>query len=238
VNTQKKILVFTATYNEVDNIVDFINSVRNQSKNLDVLIIDDNSPDNTALKIRNLQKEIENLKLIVRDNKKGLDSAHKMAYDYAIKKNYNYLITMDADFSHDPSELNNFVKKLEDSPFVIGSRYVKGGKCLMTGSRLVMSKIGNKLIKYVSGIKCNEFTTSYRGFNLDKLKGFHLNLVTTKGYSFFMGTMFVIQKMKFEIKEIPIIFKDREKGISKIPKIEIFRTLTNLIILTFKNKLN
>ena len=86
------------------------------------------------------------------------------------------------------------------------------------------------LIRLEKG-RVNLFTTT---FNLDKLKGFHLNLVTTKGYSFFMGTKFVIQKMKFEINEIPIIFKDREKGISKIPKIEIFRTLTNLIILTFK----
>jgi len=101
--------------------------------------------------------------------------------------------------------------------------------------RLLLSKYGNLLIKYVLRIKCNEFTTSYRGFNLKKLKNFDLNLVKTKGYSFFMGTIYEIAKAKYEIKEIPIIFKDRVKGYSKIPKLEILRTLKNLFILSMKN---
>ena len=141
---------------------------------------------------------------------------------------------MDADLSHNPIELTNFVKNLEDYPFVIGSRYIKGGKCLMKGSRLLTSKIGNLVIKYISGIKSNEFTTSYRGFDIKKLKDFHLNDVKQTGYSFFMGTLFEISKKKFTIKEIPITFYDREKGVSKIPKLEIFRTLKNLITFIFK----
>ena len=141
---------------------------------------------------------------------------------------------MDADLSHNPIELTNFVKNLEDYPFVIGSRYIEGGKCLMKGSRLMMSKIGNLVIKYFSRIKSNEFTTSYRGFDIKKLKDFHLNDVKQTGYSFFMGTLFEISKKKFTIKEIPITFYDREKGVSKIPKLEIFRTLKNLIIFIFK----
>ena len=106
----------------------------------------------------------------------------------------------------------------------------------MSGKRLVMSKFGNKLIKNILQINSNEFTTSYRGFNLSKLKNFHLNKVNNKGYSFFMGTLFEIDKLGYEIKEIPIIFKDRQKGFSKIPKIEIFRTLKNLFILFLKKK--
>ncbi len=141
---------------------------------------------------------------------------------------------MDADLSHDPKELNNFVKNLENFPFVIGSRYILGGKCLMKGSRLIMSKIGNKVIKFFSGINCNEFTTSYRGFNIRKLENFHLNNVKENGYSFFMGTLFEINKKNFAIKEIPITFADRKKGVSKIPKLEIFRTLINLIVFIFK----
>ena len=202
------------------------------------MIIDDNSPDKTKDIINNLKKDISFLNLIVREKKLGLDTAHKMAYAYAINNNYDYLITMDADLSHDPKELPNFVKNLNEYPFVIGSRYISGGKCLMKGSRLVMSKIGNLFIKFISGIKCNEFTTSYRGFDIKNLKNFHLNDVTESGYSFFMGTLFEINKKKFPIKEIPIIFTDREKGVSKIPKLEIFRTLKNLITYFVKKIFN
>ena len=143
---------------------------------------------------------------------------------------------MDADLSHDPKELPKFVKNLNSFPFVMGSRYSSGGKCLMKGSRLIMSKFGNKLIKILSGIKSNEFTTSYRGFNVKKLKNFDLNNVKSKGYSFFMGTLFELEKNNIEIKEIPITFNDRKKGVSKIPKIEILRTLKNLFFLTLNKR--
>ena len=158
-----------------------------------------------------------------------LDTAHKFAYEYAIKYNYDYLITMDADLSHDPKELMNFVRNLDENPFVIGSRYILGGKCEMKGTRLMISKIGNLVIKIFSKINSNEFTTSYRGFNVKKLKNFHLNDVKETGYSFFMGTLFELEKKNFYIKEIPITFADREQGVSKIPKLEIFRTIKNLI---------
>ena len=232
----KRILVFTASYNEKENIKKLILKIKDCLPEASILIIDDNSPDQTKEIIKELQKNISQLELIVREKKLGLDSAHRQAYEYATKNQYNYLITMDADLSHDPKELNNFIKNLENFPFVIGSRYISGGKCLMKGSRLVMSKIGNKVIKFFSGINCNEFTTSYRGFNIDKLENFHLNNVNENGYSFFMGTLFEINKKKFAIKEIPIIFADRAKGISKIPRLEIFRTLKNLIVYIFKKK--
>ena len=234
--SNKRILVFTASYNEKENIKKLILKIKECLPEASILIIDDNSPDQTKEIIKELQKNISQLELIVREKKLGLDSAHRQAYEYAIKYQYNYLITMDADLSHDPKELNNFIKNMENFPFVIGSRYVLGGKCLMKGSRLVMSKIGNKVIKFFSGINCNEFTTSYRGFNINKLENFHLNDVSESGYSFFMGTLFEINKRKFAIKEIPITFADRTKGVSKIPRLEIFRTLKNLIVYIFKKK--
>ena len=138
------------------------------------IIIDDNSPDKTQQKIIELKKEINLLNLIVREKKMGLDTAHKLAYEFAVKQKFKYLITMDADLSHDPNELINFIRNLEKNSFVIGSRYIRGGKCLMKGSRLLMSKLGNIVIKFFSRIDCNEFTTSYRGVNNNKLKGFHL----------------------------------------------------------------
>ena len=116
-------------------------------------------------------------------------------------------------------------KYLETHEFVIGSRYVEGGSCLMSGKRLVMSKFGNKLIRKILQINSNEFTTSYRGFNLKMLEDFHLKNVDSKGYSFFMESIYLINSKKVLIKQIPIHFKNRQKGKSKIPKIEMFRTL-------------
>ncbi len=234
---KKKVLIFTATYNEKDNIEQLIRSIIDYNSEADIFIIDDNSPDHTFDNIKDLQKEFSNIFLKIRSSKSGLDTAHKEAYEFAILNGYDYLITMDADLSHDPKEINSFINYLNDFPFVIGSRYVKGGRCLMSGKRLAMSKFGNKLIRNILQINSNEFTTSYRGFNISKLKNFHLNKVNNKGYSFFMGTIFEIDKLGYEIKEIPIIFKDRQKGFSKIPKIEIVRTLKNLLILFFKKKI-
>tara|TARA_B100000575_G_C22892537_1_gene519313 strand:+ start:13 stop:723 length:711 start_codon:yes stop_codon:yes gene_type:complete len=225
---KERVLVFTACYNEKQNIEKLILEIKSNLPDSYILIIDDNSPDQTQNVVKILQNKILNLKLLVREKKLGLDTAHKLAYDYAIQNKFDFLITMDADLSHDPKELRNFVKWLKEYPFVIGSRYTTGGKCLMKGSRLIMSKLGNLVIKFFSKIKSNEFTTSYRGFNIKKLNGFHLNDVNEKGYSFFMGTLFEINKKNFPIKEIPITFLDREKGTSKIPKFEIFRTLINL----------
>ena len=230
----KKILVFTATYNEKENIKKLITLIFKHCSNANVLIVDDNSPDKTAEEIELLKNEFKNISLIKRDSKLGLDTAHKFAYKYALDKGYDYLITMDADLSHDPAELTNFISSLETYPFVIGSRYAPGGKCLMKGRRLLMSKYGNILIKLVLRINCNEFTTSYRGFDLKKLGSFNLENVKASGYSFFMKTIFEISKRKIEIKEIPITFKDRSQGYSKLPRIEIFRTLLNLFLLILK----
>lgn len=230
----KKILVFTATYNEAGNINELINSIILQPTKLDLLIIDDNSPDGTSKIIEKNQEKFSNLYLIKRNGKLGLDTAHREAYEYALKKNYDCLITMDADFSHDPNEIINFINYLDEYSFVIGSRYMEGGKCLMKGRRLILSKYGNLFMKLFLKIDCSEFTTSFRGFNIKKLNNFHLNQVYTNGYSFFMGTIYEIFNRKFSTKEIPITFKDRTKGYSKIPRIEIIRTLLNLLRLKLK----
>ena len=233
-SNQNKILVFTATYNEKDNIGELIYSITQNCSDADILIIDDNSPDKTYEIIQEIQKQFKNIFLIKRHSKLGLDTAHKKAYDYAVENNYDYLITMDADFSHDPKEIKNFIYYLEKFPFVIGSRYIERGKCLMRGRRLIFSECGNKLIKFFLNINCNEFTTSYRGFNLKKLNNFNLNQIKGKGYSFFMETVIVLNRLGYKCFEFPIQFKDRVQGKSKIPKIEIFRTFKNLILLFLK----
>ena len=230
-----KNLVFTATYNEVNNISTFLDIVL-EIPNIDVLIVDDNSPDKTANIITQYQKNHKNLYLVSRNGKEGLDSAHKIGFNFAKEKNYENLITMDADLSHDPKMIPQFLEALNDKPFIIGSRYMKGATNDMKFFRYTLSYVGNKVIKFVLNIDSDEFTSSFRGFALNKLKKFDINDVKTKGYSFFMATIHLISKLGYKINQIPLQFKDREEGVSKIPKIEIFRTLKNLLLLKI-NKL-
>ena len=225
-------LVFTATFNESENIKNFLDKTLDV-KNIDILIVDDNSPDGTAKIIKDFQKNYQNIKLIVRNGKEGLDTAHKLAYKYAKEEGYTNLITMDADLSHDPSKIPMFINELNFYSFVIGSRYIEGGRNETKLSRYLLSIIGNKIIKIVLGINCEEFTTSYRGFNLSKLNNFDIYKINAQGYSFFMETIYQIDKSGYLIKQVPIIFADRKKGTSKIPKIETLRTLKNLFLLKF-----
>ena len=225
-------LVFTATFNESENIKNFLDKVLDV-KNIDILIVDDNSPDGPAKIIEDFQKKYQNIKLIVRKGKEGLDTAHKLAYKYAKEEGYTNLITMDADLSHDPSKIPMFIDELNSNSFVIGSRYIEGGRNETKLSRYLLSIVGNKIIKIVLGINCEEFTTSYRAFNLSKLSNFDIYKINAQGYSFFMETIYQIHKSGYLIKQVPIIFADRKKGISKIPKIETLRTLKNLFLLKF-----
>ena len=227
----KKILIFTATYNEYPNIKILLDKINKLNLALDILIVDDYSNDGTLSFLKNYSKK--NFKLIVRKKKMGLDTAHKLAFQYARNNKYNYLITMDADLSHDPKIIRKIVYLLKAYPFVIGSRYIKNGKCDLTGTRFFISYLGNVFIKFFLNINSHEFTTSYRGFDLIKLKKLDINKVKSRGYSFFMETIFLINKLNIKIHETPIHFKSRFSGESKIAKIEIFRTLFNVIRLKF-----
>ena len=224
-----KILISTATFNESKNIEIFLKKIINIKIELDILIVDDNSPDGTSGIIEQLKEKYKNIFLIKRYGKLGLDTAHKDIYQYALDKDYDYLITMDADLSHDPNIIPEFLTHIKHHHCVTGSRYIKDGKNELRGYRFFLSKYGNKFIKYMLNINLNEFTTSYRCFNLKKLKGFHLNKVEANGYSFFMKTIYLLNKSGFSIKEIPIIFHQRTHGKSKIPKIELLRTLIHIL---------
>jgi len=226
-------LIFTATYNEKENVRKLIDDITVYSPDSSILIIEDSSPDGTGEILKEIEKKNPNLKVIIREKKEGLDSAHKLAYKHAIENKYTKIITMDADLSHNAKEIPIILKLLDKNPFVIGSRYVLGGTCEMSMHRWIMSYFGNKFIKLILNINCNEFTTSYRGFNLNYLKKFHLDQVKSEGYSFFMETIFLINKLGYKIVQIPIQFANRRHGKSKIPKNEILRTLKNLFILRF-----
>lgn len=230
----KDTLVFTATFNEKDNVDRLIREIFNSSNEVDVLVIDDNSPDGTGKILEEIKKKESNFFFITREKKLGLNTAHQIAYDFAINNDYKKLITLDADFSHDPREIPKMIKLLNTYDFVIGSRYISGGKNTQPFYRYLISYIGNKIIRILLNIKMSEFTTSYRGFNLKRLNQFNLKDIKGQGYSFFMETVVVINRLGFNCLEFPIVFKDRKFGKSKIPKIEIFRTLKNLIFLIFQ----
>jgi dolichol-phosphate mannosyltransferase len=228
------LLVFTATYNESKNITKFLNSIYKVKLKFDLLLVDDNSPDGTANVVSNFKRnKNKNIILKIRKKKLGLNTAHKYAFNYAKKEGYKYLITLDADLSHQPKLIPIIFKNLINYSFIIGSRYVKGGSCQLQGFRLMISFLGNKLIKYLFNFKIDEFTTSYRGFNFNKLKGFNINIVNSSGYSFFFETVFHILSSGYTCKQVPINFRQRYHGASKMPKIEIIRTLANIIRLKF-----
>lgn len=227
----KKILIFTATYNEYRNIKILLDKINKLKLQLDILVVDDKSNDGTLAFLKNYSKK--NFKLIIRKRKMGLDTAHKLAFKYARNNKYDYLITMDADLSHNPKVIKKIINLLRTYSFVIGSRYISGGKCDLRGFRYFISYLGNAFIKYFLNINSHEFTTSYRGFNLTKLKRLDVNKIKSSGYSFFMETVFLINKLNIKVHEIPIHFQSRFSGESKIAKIEIFRTLFNVFRLKF-----
>lgn len=227
----KKILIFTATYNEYRNIKILLDKINKLKLQLDILVVDDKSNDGTLVFLKNYSKK--NFKLIIRKRKMGLDTAHKLAFKYARNNKYDYLITMDADLSHNPKVIKKIINLLRTYSFVIGSRYISGGKCDLRGFRYFISYLGNAFIKYFLNINSHEFTTSYRGFNLTKLKRLDVNKIKSSGYSFFMETVFLINKLNIKVHEIPIHFQSRFSGESKIAKIEIFRTLFNVLRLKF-----
>lgn len=221
-------LIFTATYNEKENIVNLINDILNLSKNYDILIVDDNSIDKTGLLIKKIIYKNKRVNLIQRPFKLGLGSAHKIAFQYAVKHGYKTLVTMDADYSHDPKEIPQLVSKLSKYDFVIGSRYMKGGSCNYSGYRLFISKLANLSANFFLKIPLDETTTSFRAFNTKSLKKLNISSIRSQGYSFFLESLYHLHRANLKMTQIPINFIDRKYGKSKIPKFELFNGMFNL----------
>ena len=226
--SKNKILVFVATYNEKQNISDLFYNIIKISPKYDVLIIDDNSTDGTKETLEELTATHTCLIVIQRPWKMGVGSAHRAAMVYAFKNEYEELVTMDADFSHSPSTIPQMLEKLKTSDFVIGSRYMKGGKSDYEGYRKWVSLIANKFARLTLGIRINECTTSFRAFRVSLFNDLNLSAIKSNGYSFFLECVFELKCVDAELTEVPIHFKDRFHGNSKIPKTEIFRSMSKL----------
>lgn len=229
----KKILVFTATYNEVQNAPLLLADIWSALPEADVLIVDDNSPDGTGTSLDVIAQQDLRLRVIHRPRKLGLGSAHYLAIIYAMRHKYDLLITMDADLSHDPKDIPRLISALDDGDFLIGSRYAEGGACDYTGYRKELSRIANIVTRLLLRIDVHEFTTSFRVFNVKSLSKVKFNWIGNFGYSFFLEAVVRLHANGLSIKEEPIHFYNRHSGKSKIPSLEIFRGMSKLIQLFF-----
>jgi dolichol-phosphate mannosyltransferase len=216
----KKTLVIVPTYNEIENVPTLLKNIFSLNiPGLDVLIIDDNSPDGTARLIKELMKNEERLFLLERPGKMGLGTAYITGFRYALEKGYDYIFEMDADMSHDPRELPNFLKAIETADVVIGSRYIKGVNVINWPlSRLMLSIFASKYTRLVTGLPLNDCTAGYKCFRREVLETIPLNEVRSNGYSFQIEMNFKAWKRGFRIVEIPIIFYDRTVGKSKMSR--------------------
>ncbi|MEI6167170.1 MAG: polyprenol monophosphomannose synthase [bacterium] len=227
-----KTLIFTATYNESENIVPLCTYILGLDPGYDMLVVDDNSPDGTGRLLDELVAKNPRLKVIHRSGKMGLGSAHEYAMKYAVQLDYEALVTMDADFSHNPEDIPRLLQAIENVDFVTGSRYMDGGTCNYSGYRRVVSICANWWARRLLGIPLHEMTTSFRVFRVDFLRCVDYGAIKSNGYSFFMEIVFRLSRMGARMSEVPINFSDRRAGASKIPPFEIFNGLRHLLYLT------
>lgn len=232
--SMQRILVFTATFNEAGNIGKLISSIFDSVPYVDIMVIDDHSPDGTGEILDKLVNANPQLSVIHRRGKLGLGTAHLQAMKYAVNNNYDVLVTMDADYSHDPKYLPQMISLLEKFDFVIGSRYVEGGGVGYGFVRTFISKSANILARTLLSIDLKECTTSYRGFRKDLLIKILSTEITSTCYSFFFEVVYIVSRLTKNIVEFPIYFPDRREGESKISKQEIFRGITTLLTLFMK----
>ncbi len=228
----KKILIAIATYKEAENLKSLIEEIRKFSQNLKILIINDFSNDKTKELLINLNDK--NIELIERPKKLGLGTAHKLSIFYSIKFKYDYLVTMDADFSHDPSYIPKLLKKKGPNNFVIGSRFCEGAKSDYKGLRKIVSNCGNFFAKKFLNIQLNEITTFFRVYSVKLLKRLPFDELNAQGYSLGVKLVWLMKKLNANLIETPIHFRDRNKGKSKIPKLQILISFFDLISIKLK----
>jgi dolichol-phosphate mannosyltransferase len=214
-----KNIVIIPTYKESENIEKIIRKVFTLSREFEILIIDDNSPDGTAEIVKSLQNEYPlRLHMIQRPGKLGLGTAYITGFNWCIEHNYNFVFEMDADFSHNPEDLVRLLEACENGADVaIGSRYKSGVNVVnWPMGRVLMSYFASKYVRFVTGMKINDTTAGFKCYSIDVLKTINLDKIRFKGYAFQIEMKFTAWKSGFIIEEVPIIFTDRKAGSSKM----------------------
>ena len=231
------IVIVIPTYNENKNIGILIEKIRslNSKYNLDILIIDDNSPDETYKTINHIQQNDSRLHLIKRKAKLGLGSAYCEGFKWAINNNFDFLIQMDADLSHSPEDILEFLKDMNDKTLLIGSRYKTGVNVVNWPlQRLILSYLANVYARFITGIKVNDLTSGFKCIPINILKKINIDNIKSEGYSFQIEVNCLCVYNDFDIKEQPIIFYDRTNGISKMSKKIILEAIIRVPLFRIK----
>lgn len=212
-------LVIMPTYNERENIGPMLDRLLALPYGLDVLVVDDNSPDGTAELVEEWRGKSERVHLLRRPGKMGLGSAYRDGFRFALEHGAEYIFEMDADFSHDPVAIGEFLQAAQDADIVLGSRYLNGVTVVNWPlSRLILSYSANVYTRLVTGLPLADSTGGYKCFRRRALEGIRLDRVKSEGYSFQIEMSFRCWKRGFRIKEIPILFVDRRAGVSKMSR--------------------
>ncbi len=212
-------IVIIPTYNEAENIEKIVNAALQQSNELEVLVIDDSSPDNTAQIVEKLIVANPKIHLIKRSGKLGLGTAYIAGFKYMLAHGYDYCFEMDADFSHNPNDLPRFIELIDNYDLVIGSRYCQGVSVInWPMKRLILSFFACWYARKVTGCPVRDLTAGFKCYTKNALSSINLEKLKSDGYGFQIEIDFMIWRKGFKIKEIPIIFIERRVGTSKMSK--------------------
>ncbi len=212
-------IVIIPTYNEKENVENIIRAIFLLPQAFDILIIDDGSPDGTAEIVKDLQQIFpEQLFLIQRTGKQGLGTAYICGFKWSIEHNYDFIFEMDADFSHNPDDLPRLYDAcMEGADVAIGSRYVSGVNVVNWPiGRVLMSYFASKYVQLITGLKIADTTAGFKCYRRKVLETIELDRIRFKGYAFQIEMKFTVYKCGFTLKEVPIIFINRELGVSKM----------------------
>ncbi len=232
-------IVNIPTFNEIENIESIIRAVFAQDIGFHILVVDDNSPDLTALKVKELQEEFANsLFLLNRDGKKGLGTAYIEGFKWCINKEYNYIFEMDADFSHNPKDLIKLYEACTTKGFdvAIGSRYINGVNVVnWPMSRILLSYFASKYVRLITRMKIQDTTAGFVCYKRNVLETIDLDAIKFVGYAFQIEMKFKAYLKKFKITEVPVIFTDRIKGKSKMSGSIISEAIFGVINMKLKS---
>jgi len=217
VTQDERALVIIPTYNEKENIRPIVELVLSQASDLEILVVDDNSPDGTAAIVTEMAQANPRVHLLSRAGKLGLGTAYIAGFQWGLSRDYAYLIEMDADFSHDPREIPNMLKAIQQADLVLGSRYIDGIRVVNWPlSRLVLSKGASYYVRIITGLPIHDPTGGFKCFRRKVLETIKLDEVRSNGYAFQIEMTHKAWMMGFRVREIPITFADRYAGQSKM----------------------
>lgn len=216
----KPALVIIPTYNELENLKPIVDAVLAVDSRVDVLVCDDNSPDGTGKLADELAAKNDRVQVLHREKKEGLGRAYLAAFRWALERGYQFIIEMDADFSHDPRFLPTLIDTAQnEADLALGSRYVAGGGTVNWGvGRQIISQGGSLYARTILGVRIRDLTGGFKCFNRRVLEGIDLNTIESSGYGFQIELTYRALKKGFTVKEIPIVFEDRRVGQSKMSR--------------------